>query len=209
MTHYPEINTRVLQFMSQQPLGTQYGNGECWTLAEGSVIAAGAQGSRPQTPHFGARSAYVWGDRETNLANIQPGDIVQFINYQARWETRFRGPGEPAPGRMEGVPHVRRQTHHTAIVRAVIVPGQLLEVYEQNVSSVQGIITTNPRLVQINQLALVNLTAQTISRQNGSGDTEQVTSTFTVLHAGLRFYHPHPPAASHPHRHTHRQAASH
>ena len=29
MTHYPEINTRVLQFMSQQPLGTQYGNGEC------------------------------------------------------------------------------------------------------------------------------------------------------------------------------------
>lgn len=202
MTHYPQINTRVLQFMSQQPLGTQYGNGQCWTLAEGAVVAAGAQSSRPQTPRFGARAVYVWGDPVTSLTDIQPGDIVQFINYEARWETRFRGLSEPAPGRMEGVPHIRRETHHTAIVRAVIVPGQLLEVFEQNVSTVQGIITTNPLQVQINPLALVNLTAPTVSRQNGSGDTEQVTSTFTVTRAELRFYHPHPPAASHPRRHT-------
>jgi hypothetical protein len=62
----PVLNRRVLQFALSQ-LGKQVGNGECWTLADQAIKRAGA---RPTVVfNFG---------RQILLADIKPGDILQF-----------------------------------------------------------------------------------------------------------------------------------
>ncbi|HEY9682928.1 MAG TPA: CHAP domain-containing protein [Oculatellaceae cyanobacterium] len=68
---FPELNVRVANYAVEH-LGTKVGNGECWTLAEEALVAAGAQPAR----------GYVFGRELAPNETWQPGDIIQFTGCQ-------------------------------------------------------------------------------------------------------------------------------
>lgn len=113
----PTLNQRIVSY-AQSKLGTKVGNGECWTLANNALRAAGAV-----TPSGSGASLYVWG-RIVAQSRLAAGNIIQFSNYQLRidnpdgsWRTLTRG----AP-------------RHTAIVESVGSNGAVV-VLEANVDA--------------------------------------------------------------------------
>lgn len=113
------LGALVLQFVRDH-LGGRVGNGECFALADGALRNAGALSAAD----FGTVTAdgdYVWGTA-VSLAQVQPGDIAQFRNYQyTRREENDKGWNERSESR----------PHHTAIVVSQDGNG-LLSVIEQN-----------------------------------------------------------------------------
>jgi hypothetical protein len=99
------LEGRILAF-AQAKLGTQVGNGECWTLAAEALKAADAE------PPL----QYVFG-REVATADVRPGMVLQFES------ARFEGPGYYA---VYGAPN------HTAIVASV--RGSTVRILHQNVN---------------------------------------------------------------------------
>lgn len=89
-------------------MGQMIGNGQCWSLVDAALAAAGAV--RPGQRNF---DTYVFGQEV--YRNFLPGDILQFENV--RFQT---------PSRTDNFPH------HTAIVGAV--NGNVLTIYQQNVN---------------------------------------------------------------------------
>ena len=109
----------------QQQKGKQVGDGECSTLAESALAAAGARGRGPDNPGPGD---YTWGTPVLYLGregqglkadgkpeDVQPGDIIQFRD--TRWESGGQW--------MEAA-------HHTAVVVAVQDKGRTLRILHQN-----------------------------------------------------------------------------
>jgi hypothetical protein len=81
------INQQIVTYVSGN-IGTQVGDGECWTLAEQALAQAGAQTSRDI---MGASKVtpdadYVWGDKIA-AKDITPGDILQFRDYVMKTRT--------------------------------------------------------------------------------------------------------------------------
>lgn len=127
------LNDKVLDF-AKKNLGEQVGNGECWTLANDAVLAAGGKSS----PHYAdspAKGDYVWGElvygasaangkltEDTTAAKkaVAPGDIVQFR------DAKFSGP------RAGGGTYSMTAVHHTAVVAAVAPDGKTFQVLHQN-----------------------------------------------------------------------------
>src|SRR3954471_6702875 len=85
----PPVNEKVLDY-AKKKLGEQVGNGECWTLANDAVLAAGGKSS-PSYTDSPAQGDYVWGElvfgvsakggKQTEDAGkkaVAPGDVVQF-----------------------------------------------------------------------------------------------------------------------------------
>src|SRR3954470_20102853 len=85
----PRVNEKVLDY-AKKKLGEQVGNGECWTLANDAVLAAGGKSS-PSYTDSPAAGDYVWGElvygaavkdgkltEEGAKKTIAPGDIVQY-----------------------------------------------------------------------------------------------------------------------------------
>jgi hypothetical protein len=75
--YYANLNAKVLAF-AQANLGKEVGNGECWTLADQALLAAGAK-----RPGAGGLSLYQFGQPVSAGSNplaslLRPGDIVQF-----------------------------------------------------------------------------------------------------------------------------------
>jgi len=68
----PELNQKVLAFATSN-LGKQVGNGECWTLADEALAAAGAQ-----RPHQGGYGALEFGRELKPNESLLPGDVLQF-----------------------------------------------------------------------------------------------------------------------------------
>jgi len=68
----PPLNAKVLEYCVSQK-GKQVGNGECWTLADEALGAAGAH--RPGRDGY---ALYVYGRALQADEQILPGDIVQF-----------------------------------------------------------------------------------------------------------------------------------
>lgn len=99
------LEARILEF-AQSRLGTQVGNGECWTLAAEALKAAGAE------PPL----QYVFG-REVSTSDVRPGMVLQFES------ARFEGPGYY---QLYGAPN------HTAIVASV--QGSTVQILQQNVN---------------------------------------------------------------------------
>lgn len=99
------LEGRILAF-AQSKVGTQVGNGECWTLAAEALKAAEAE------PPL----LYVFG-REVATSDVRPGMVLQFE------AARFEGPGYY---QVYGAPH------HTAIVASV--RGTTLRILQQNVN---------------------------------------------------------------------------
>jgi hypothetical protein len=79
----PLLNRRVLQFALSQ-MGRKVGNGECWTLADQALRRSGARGAN--NFNFG---------RQIPLAQIQPGDILQFKSARFDFGNSFYFFGTP------------------------------------------------------------------------------------------------------------------
>jgi hypothetical protein len=102
------LNSKVLAF-AQSKLGQQVGNGECWTLANEALIAAGAKPA----------NGYTFGQVVTQPV---PGDIIQF--YNARFESN-------------GSWHQMGSPHHTAIIEQV--QGTRITMLHQNVNGIRTV----------------------------------------------------------------------
>jgi hypothetical protein len=106
------INQKVVQF-ARAHLGQQVGNGECWTLADRALQAAGAQ--RPGRSGY---PTYVFG-KQISLQALQPGDIIQFEGAY------FKHHGPNGSWSSNEFPH------HTAVVARV--RGTRIALLHQNV----------------------------------------------------------------------------
>jgi hypothetical protein len=89
----PTLNQQILDFAIKH-VGTQVGDGECWTLADAAMRSANA--THPTT--------YVWGRALRSKDRIFPGDIIQFTTVRLQNGTWWETLGDP---------------NHTAIVREV------------------------------------------------------------------------------------------
>ena len=129
------INQDVHTYASGQ-LGTQVGDGECFTLADTALRRAGARSASDYgtiTPD----ADYRWGNA-VNLRQLIPGDIIQFRDYEViittvtttRTETGGGGWSEETNTQTE----TQSRPHHTAIVDNVLANG-VTSVLEQNVGT--------------------------------------------------------------------------
>jgi len=107
------FNTKIVQFALNH-LGTEVGNGECWTLAADALIYAGA---RPA-------NGYVFG-ATIPMADIASGDILQFESAVFVGTTYWMRLGLP---------------HHTAIVYDV--QGTNVTVLHQNYNDLRVVQKT-------------------------------------------------------------------
>lgn len=114
------LGAQVVSF-ARGRIGRRVGTGECYDLADRALRNAGAKSA----PDYGAitpTADYVWS-REVSLADVCPGDIIQFRNY------RF----DRLVNRRDGsyTTEFQERPHHTAIVETTSANG-LITVLEQN-----------------------------------------------------------------------------
>jgi len=93
------------------------GDGQCFALADRALRQANAR-SAADYGTVTADGDYVWGASIT-LAEVQPGDIVQFREF--KWKVT----------RANGAWAEETRPHHTAVVQAVAADG-VISVLEQN-----------------------------------------------------------------------------
>jgi hypothetical protein len=96
---------RVLEYATTH-LGQKVGRGECWDLPFYALKASGAA-----TPHDLGKDLYVWGDPIDDLADAQPGDILQFekVRIHREW----------VDGKFKHTEDLNFATRHSAIVERV------------------------------------------------------------------------------------------
>ena len=174
----PYTAATALTFAQRQ--SGRYGDGECWTLVEAAIVAAGGKSSIPQTPNFGPNVSYVWGTA-ISVAALQAGDVVQYQNFAWTQTTRVdttspAGSGFTENDSTEG----RGLPHHSGLVISVISPG-MVEVIEQNIPPRSG-------PVQTVQLALSAPAASTVTTREGS--TVTVTTITHSVAGAVRCYRP-------------------
>ena len=105
-----DLNDAVVSF-AMANFGTQVGDGQCWTLVDQALKAAGADTS--------GDAASIWGN-PIGLDALAPGDILQFENV------RFQG------ATPDGGWYWQEFPHHSAIVYAV--NGSNITLLNQNVN---------------------------------------------------------------------------
>lgn len=107
---------RIIANWAQQQLGSRFGSGECTALLEGAEDAARSAGhSVPGMTRgcYSQNSIYCWSDTEVSLEQAEPGDAVQFYNWDEKYDHRTND-----------------AHHHTAIFKSY--DGTTLQVWEQN-----------------------------------------------------------------------------
>jgi hypothetical protein len=120
----PAMSTRIVAYARHQQ-GSRVGDGQCFALADRALKHAGAKSASD----FGTitRDAdYIWGV-SVKLAELQPGDIIQFRDYSFDLETTV----EHSDGSGETKEAGQDRPHHTAIVERVGSNGAVT-VLEQN-----------------------------------------------------------------------------
>ncbi len=120
-----DLGERLVAF-ARSKLGQTVGDGQCTALAVEALRDAGARRPGPRSARAG------WGDERASLADVHPGDILQFDNAViVRRSTRGDGA-------------VLTQTlsfpHHTAIVERVRKRGTrpTLVILHQNAGDAGG-----------------------------------------------------------------------
>jgi len=156
------IGDNIVAYVSRLQ-GRQVGDGECFDLADAALTANGARSAAA----YGAISPdadYVWG-RPVSLAQLQPGDILQFRNFHIvkRMTTTVRMPGGQL-SRSESEEEEERD-HHTAIVERSF--GDSVSIFEQNVEPAG-------RVVQRNRIAIA-------SHTENETDQAESTQVFTQI----------------------------
>ena len=79
-----EIQKKIVAFATRN-IGSKVGEGECYDLANEALKEAGAKRAKD----FGKitkTADYVWGDLVAT-AMVQPGDILQFSNFESNFTT--------------------------------------------------------------------------------------------------------------------------
>lgn len=108
---------------ARQRLGERVGDGECFTLVDRALRAAGAK-SAADYGEVTPDADYVWGSA-VNISDLRPGDVIQFRDYHYE-RTVETSDSEGTTTTTES----QDRPHHTAIVEAV--DGNAVTVYEQN-----------------------------------------------------------------------------
>lgn len=132
------VNQSVHQFATGN-IGTQVGNGECFTLADRALRQAGAR-SAADYGTITADADYQWGSA-VSLRELLPGDIIQFRDYRVTITTVTTVRTETGGGgwseNTETDTQTRSRPHHTAIADNVQAQG-VVTVLEQNVGTGSG-----------------------------------------------------------------------
>src|SRR5262245_46662757 len=84
-----DVSTQVLGF-ARRNLGSKVGNGQCFAFADQALKGAGALSAKDYDTVTPAAD-YVWGT-PVSLADLQPGDIVQFRDYRYDREVSIKNP---------------------------------------------------------------------------------------------------------------------
>jgi hypothetical protein len=119
----PSMADRIVAYPRQRQ-GDRVGDGECFTLADRALRNAGARSAADYdtvTPD----ADYVWGST-VSLADVRPGDIIQFRDYQYEREVETRSSTS-----IDTTTETEERPHHTAIVERVGANGSIT-VLEQN-----------------------------------------------------------------------------
>ena len=114
---------RIVAYARRQR-GDRVGDGQCFTFADRALRQAEARSARDYgdvTPD----ADYVWGTSVT-LAELQPGDVIQFRDYSYERHTVIERSDETITRDDAG-----DRPHHTAIVHSVDGNGAVT-VWEQN-----------------------------------------------------------------------------
>jgi hypothetical protein len=112
------LSKKVLAFATSK-LGEKVGDGECWTLVFEALRAAGAR-----LPGRDGVGAYDFG-RKVKLAEVKPGDVLQFEKVVFEHRTRRSSYRQTLP-------------HHTALV--VAVKGREITLIHQNANNVKRVV---------------------------------------------------------------------
>ena len=120
----PALSDQILAFVRGK-IDSVHGDGECFTLADDALKAAGAR-SAADYGKVAPDVDYVWGKAVTRTA-LQPGDIIQMKGYRVEIEetTTDEKGGQQINEIFEERPH------HTAIVESIGTDGRVT-VVEQN-----------------------------------------------------------------------------
>jgi hypothetical protein len=142
----PKLGEKVVEFCKAK-LGQSVGDGECGTLAQQALAAAGAAGLGKDHPNPGD---FVWGElvfvlevkdgrrvRDPKGATAKPGDIIQYRD--AMLPSTFKGRGA-----------LFLTPHHTAIVGEVKRNGDLV-VFEQNVGGTREVVKSTQQINSLRQ----------------------------------------------------------
>jgi hypothetical protein len=159
----PSMAEQIVSFAKSRS-GQRVGDGECFALADKALRNAGAKSAEDYgtvTPD----ADYVWGT-PVKLADVQPGDIIQFRGYayERKIETN------KSDGSSSWKTESQERPHHTAVVERVEGDGAIT-VLEQNAP--QGSPGIRTRLYFS-------------SGKSTSGDT----TTTTTVTGTFRFYRP-------------------
>lgn len=178
----PALGQRVLDF-ARRHIGQRVGDGECFALADEALRSAGA-GSAADFGPVGAHTDYHWSSRRVDVADAQPGDIVQFRRYAVTVVTRIVN--ADGSWRESTRTETRGEPNHTAVVVSNDGHGNLT-ILEQNVN-IGGTAGQARKTVRQNRIA------------TASGTHRSGTNTVTVRISGrLTVYRPVPrPSSSHP-----------
>jgi len=117
------ISDRILSY-ARRKRGDHVGDGQCYAFADGALTHAGARSARDYgdiTPN----ADYVWGTAVT-LAELQPGDVIQFRDYSYERQIVTERSDETVTRDEAG-----DRPHHTAVVQSVDGDGAVT-VWEQN-----------------------------------------------------------------------------
>jgi hypothetical protein len=104
--------------------GVRVGSGECFALVDLALRAADAKTARDFRT-VSADADYIWGT-PVRLADLQPGDVIQFRDYVYERVDVTRGSSETTTTEL-----AVDRPHHTAIVESVQNDGAVT-VWEQN-----------------------------------------------------------------------------
>jgi hypothetical protein len=114
---------RIVSYASRQR-GERVGDGECYTLVNRALRAADAKTAADHGP-VSPDADYVWG-ASVALADLQPGDVIQFRDYTYERVTVTDDDSGTTTDE-----HAEDRPHHTAIVQSV-GSGGAVTVWEQN-----------------------------------------------------------------------------
>lgn len=120
----PSLAERIVAY-ARARLGQVHGNGECFTLADDALKAAGAR-SAADFGQVAPDVDYVWGT-PVNRVDLRAGDVIQLRDYRVDIEMTAPQPD----GSTEIVDAFEERPHHTALVESVGTDGRV-RVLEQN-----------------------------------------------------------------------------
>ena len=120
----PSLGQKAEAYASSKS-GQQVGDGECFALADRALRHARAR-SADDYGTILPDADYVWGAL-VNLADVRPGDVVQFRDYRYDREVETRN----ADGSIVTTTDFQERRHHTTIVERVDGNGAIT-VLEQN-----------------------------------------------------------------------------